>query len=119
MATPGKTTAPSIAQLAPESALFSVPCLKNQKILINERLPQRRRRRGKRRGKLTSVSDLLRLPLRRCAKEVLNQSKPFGLSLSKPLIVQVMPFDKPVLSEVEGLRANGFVQHFPKNFPAK
>ena len=40
----------------------------------------------------------------RSVKEVLNQSKPFGLSLSKPLMLQVMPFDK--------LRANGFIQSF-------
>ncbi|MFV0371921.1 MAG: hypothetical protein ACK5JI_09840, partial [Azonexus sp.] len=39
-------------------------------------------------------------------KEILNQSNPFGLSLSKPLILQMMPFDK--------LRANGFVQSFFK-----
>jgi hypothetical protein len=41
------------------------------------------------------------------AKETLNKSKPFGLSLSKPLMLQVMPFDK--------LGANGFVQRFPKS----
>ncbi|MFV0371338.1 MAG: class I SAM-dependent methyltransferase, partial [Azonexus sp.] len=35
-----------------------------------------------------------------------------GLNLSKPSILQVMPFDKPVLSEVEGLRANGLAQSF-------
>ncbi len=41
---------------------------------------------------------------KRFAREILNKSKPFGLSLSKPLILQAMPFDK--------LRANGFVQRF-------
>ncbi len=36
---------------------------------------------------------------------VLNQSKPFGLSRSKPLMLLVIPFDKP--------RANGFFQSLP------
>ncbi len=40
------------------------------------------------------------------AKEVLNKSRPFGLSLPKPVMLQVMPFDK--------LRVNGFVQSLPK-----
>ncbi len=40
------------------------------------------------------------------AKEVLNKSRPFGLSLLKPVMLQVMPFDK--------LRVNGFVQGLPK-----
>jgi hypothetical protein len=39
------------------------------------------------------------------ARETLNESNSFGLSLSKPLISWAMPFDKP--------RANGIVQHFP------
>ena len=37
---------------------------------------------------------------------------PFGLSLSKPLSFRELPFDKPALSRVEGLRANGIVQRF-------
>ena len=41
------------------------------------------------------------------AKEALIYSQPFGLSLSKPLIFQGVPFDK--------LRANGFIQRFPKS----
>jgi hypothetical protein len=38
---------------------------------------------------------------------MLNQSEPFGLSLSNPLILQAIPFDK--------LRANGFAQRFPNS----
>ena len=37
-------------------------------------------------------------------REALIYSRPFGLSLSKPLIFRGMPFDK--------LRANGFIQRF-------
>ena len=39
-------------------------------------------------------------------KETLIKSDPFGLSLSKPLFVKVVPFDK--------LRANGINQCFPR-----
>ncbi|MDR3324113.1 MAG: hypothetical protein LBS89_07915 [Zoogloeaceae bacterium] len=37
-------------------------------------------------------------------RETLNNFQPFGLSLSKPLVLQEMPFDK--------LRANGINQSF-------
>jgi hypothetical protein len=37
--------------------------------------------------------------------ETLNSSQPFGLSLSKPSLLQGMPFDK--------LRANGDYSEFP------
>jgi hypothetical protein len=33
--------------------------------------------------------------------------QPFWLSLSKPKLPRGKPFDKPVLSHIEGLRANG------------
>ncbi|KAI5913101.1 hypothetical protein PA01_18825 [Azoarcus sp. PA01] len=51
-----------------------------------------------------SIDDTLRRR-RRAAKEALIKSKPFGLSLSKPLLLQGMPFDK--------LKANGINQRFP------
>ena len=49
---------------------------------------------------------LKNLPLIPLAREALIYSKPFGLSLSKPLIFQEKPFDK--------LRANGFNQRLPR-----
>lgn len=45
-------------------------------------------------------------------RETLIYSKPFGLSLSNPLIYFFFPFDKALLSNAEGLRANGIVQRF-------
>ena len=57
---------------------------------------------------LRSTTHHLRKTLRnRRAREMLIYSEPFGLSLSKPLKIRGLPFDK--------LRANGINQCLPRN----